>query len=390
MPRLAWRPSFAWGLFYVRIVATTRGSGGAPPKRKLRVMFLGAGASKAAGLPLTEVLQRIWPRDHEVVSPWEARRRKPTWKRDLQRAVTVLYPDGGADGFRPPVSEFFTLLEVIDRVHSGRERMPLSTEDLLRDLRGEISTGLARACAELVRRMAQTPHYAWFRSSARPHVVITSNWDTLAEQAAMKAGLTVHLGWPTKGNGERKAGPLTSGEVVVLKLHGSTDWGLATDEVCVANTPPWKYDRLDAPISPGRHSRTTSISGGEELVRYRAIDAPVTTDRVAEGFKEPLMATMAAGKDYFIRGAIATIWDDAYWTLSRARTLDIVGYSFPDDDLELRTLLRLTTRKPGDSALADGLELSICNPSPDTHDRARARLGAGLTSSYLGAGSWMP
>jgi hypothetical protein len=121
------------------------------------------------------------------------------------------------------------------------------------------------------------------------------------------------------------------------------------------------------------------------------VDAPVAADRTVAGFAEPLMATMAAGKNDFITQEIASIWDDAYWTLSRARSLDIVGYSFPDDDLELRTLMRLTTRKAGgDSALDGDLALAVCNPSPDTHDRARSLLGAGLTSSYLGAGSWTP
>jgi hypothetical protein len=62
---------------------------------------------------------------------------KQAWKRDLQKAAMVFYPDGAADGFRPPVSEFFTLLEVIERVHAGRERMPTSPEELLSDLRGE-------------------------------------------------------------------------------------------------------------------------------------------------------------------------------------------------------------------------------------------------------------
>jgi hypothetical protein len=69
--------------------------------------------------------------------------------------------------------------------------------------------------------MTQTPHYKWFQKASRPHIVITSNWDTLAEQAAIKAGLTVHLGWPKNGTGDKKAGPLSSTELVVLKLHGS-------------------------------------------------------------------------------------------------------------------------------------------------------------------------
>jgi hypothetical protein len=362
-------------------------AGGAPPKRKLRMMFLGAGASKAAGLPLTEeLLQHIWPREHESVEAWESRRTRRDWKRDLQKAVTVLYPDGGADGYRPPVSEFFTLLEVIDRVHSGRERVPLSTEDLLRDLRGEIAAGLSAQCAEAGRHIAASPHYSWFKKPGRPNVVVTSNWDTLVEQAAIKAGLTVLLGWPRNRRDQRRE--LDSNELVLLKLHGSTDWGPADDDRVLACAQSWKYERLDAGVTPAPHTRKSARVGGEEILRYRAVDAPIAVDRKIVGFSRPLMATMAAGKDLFIQGPIASIWDDAYWSLSRAKSLDVIGYSFPDDDLELRTLLRLTTRKAGNSALAADLDLAICNPSPDTHDRGRALLGSDLTSSYVGAGSW--
>jgi hypothetical protein len=300
-----------------------------------------------------------------------------------------VYPDGAAEGFRPPVSEFFTLLEVIDRVHAGRERLPLSTQDLLRDLRGEISAGLATACAKRWSRMADVPHYQWLKRQGRPHVIITSNWDTLAEQAAIKAGLNVVLGWPVNGGGNRLA-VLPPNTLVVLKLHGSTDWGLASDSRRLTSKQAWKYDRLDARIAPGPQARRTSLDGSEVVVRYRSVDAPIASDRGGQGFEDPLMATMAAGKDYFIQGPIAAIWDDAYWCLSRAKTLDIIGYSFPADDLELRTLLRLTTRKPGEASLADDLELGVCNPSPDTHDRARNLLGAAVNCSYVGAGAWKP
>jgi hypothetical protein len=53
--------------------------------------------------------------------------------------------------------------------------------------------------------------------------------------------------------------------------------------------------------------------------------------------------------------------------------------------LELRSLLRLTTRRAGESTLSERLEVSVCNPSPDTHERARSLLGEGLAASYLGA-----
>lgn len=351
-------------------------------------MFLGAGASKAAGLPLTEeLLRHIWPRDYEAGSqPWASMKTPKQWKSDLEGAVKVLYPDGGSDGFRPLVSEFFTLLEVMDRVHAGRERLPLDAGDLLRALRAEIALGLTQAVDSQRRKSTELPHYRWLTAAqGRPSVIVTSNWDTVVEQTALRAGLDVLLSWPRNRIGDRRV-DLPSKTVVVLKLHGSIDWGRSDDPCVTSAKRDWEYDRVDAVVdrSTRRHH---SRDGGERILRFKTYDHPIASDRARSGFDEPLMATMAAGKDTYISD-LTDMWDDAYWVLSRADRLDIVGYSFPPDDLELRTLLRVSTRQPGQAGLAEGIELSVCNPSPDTHDRARSFLGMDLASSFEGAGSW--
>lgn len=373
-----------------------KGAGGAPPKRRLRVMFLGAGASKAAGLPLTEeLLKRIWPRAHEAHGDvWARRRRSADWNTDLKKAVTIIYPDGAYEGYRPLVSDFFTLVEVIDRVHSGRERLPLDARGLLTDLRAEIAEGLTCSVDALRRTSAQIPHHEWLTDANRPDVIVTSNWDTLVEQTALRAGLNVMLRWPR--HDQRRTEVLPKDTVVVLKLHGSIDWGTPQDRRFVERSRDWDYERLDRVITPGRPARSSSLDQeplptGDDpakvLLRYRSYDHPNARDRTRVGFAEPLMATMAAGKETFIAD-LSDLWDDAYWVLSRATRLDVVGYSFPPDDLELRTLLRVSTRQAGLAALNDKLALFICNPSPDTHDRARSYLGMGVHSSFEGAAAW--
>jgi len=53
------------------------------------VMLLGAGASKAAGLPLTEeLLRRVLDRD-TTGQTWSQRRRRVDWDRVLTRAFAV-------------------------------------------------------------------------------------------------------------------------------------------------------------------------------------------------------------------------------------------------------------------------------------------------------------
>jgi hypothetical protein len=46
---------------------------------------------------------------------------------------------------------------------------------------------------------------------------------------------------------------------------------------------------------------------------------------------EPHMVTMARGKSADL-GPLHPVWRDAYAAISRAKTLEIVGYSMPDDD----------------------------------------------------------
>ena len=51
------------------------------------------------------------------------------------------------------------------------------------------------------------------------------------------------------------------------------------------------------------------------------------------------MITMARGKAGDL-GPLRDVWRDAYGAVSRAQRLEIVGYSMPPDDIEIRTLLR--------------------------------------------------
>jgi hypothetical protein len=389
------RPRIIGGYDPDVVTEPIRQTGRNQPERKLKVLFLGAGASKAAGLPLTEeLLQQIWPRAFETGGAWSTRRTSSKWNRSLSAAVKIMYPDGSSEGFRPPVSDFFTLLEVIDRVHSDTGRAGLDAGRLLDDLRAEVATGLSVAVSRL-KRKTETPHYGWIRreSAERPQVIITSNWDTLAEQAAVMAGRRVHFCWPrADGGGRIRALPPT--DLVVLKLHGSIDWGRSTDpELKATGRKDWEYERLDVPVEiSGRPARAHRRDGSETVIRYRSIDHPAGARRRLAGFKQPLMATMAASKTEVIND-IDYVWKDAYWILERAERLDIVGYSFPLDDLELRTLLRLSTRGGtghGSANLARNLRLNICNPSPETHGRARSFLGSGINSSYQGAGNWRP
>lgn len=91
---------------------------------------------------------------------------------------------------------------------------------------------------------------------------------------------------------------------------------------------------------------------------------------------EPHMVTMARGKAGDL-GPLEDVWRDAYAAISRAKTLEIVGYSMPDDDIEIRTLLRAGLRRGANRPV-----IVARNPAPDVHDRVRRFLDHKIRSDY--------
>jgi SIR2-like domain len=344
------------------------------------VLFIGAGASRAASLPLTEeLLSRVlgtgrpsWTRVHS----------ERIWRAQLLNAFRVLYPLGDSPGFQPRVTDFFTLLEVVASVHGGRVRLPIEARQLLADLQNEIALGLSHDLNAL--SYDELPHSRWFSATSSPRIVITTNWDTVVERSAQKVGKEVLFSWPRDKNGRRLA-RLRRDQLLILKLHGSIDWGLATQRTHRYRAAQW-YSLLTDPIGVTSHFTRGRITADTPL-RSRVLEGTASPNQVY--FVAPLMATMAFGKQWSI-AALESVWDDAYWSLSRARAISLVGYSFPDDDLEIRSLLRVTTRKPSASELDPNVLIEVVNPSPDAHDRARNALGGVALSDFRTAQDWLP
>ena len=88
------------------------------------------------------------------------------------------------------------------------------------------------------------------------------------------------------------------------------------------------------------------------------------------------MITMARGKSGDL-GPLSETWRDAYGALSRASRLEIAGYSLPEDDIEIRTLLRASIQRGTGPA-----RLVTRNPSPDVHERVWRYLSRDATPDY--------
>ena len=328
------------------------------PARERDVYFVGAGLPCALGLPNTAMLLDgvLDLADHDGLGEL------------LKRAFKFFYPDAVNEGYRPDVVDFFSSLRTYLDVGVGLPGGFADAPHLYRSLKRAIADLLikkTRKCNATIEK-----GHPYLSEVVQPgNVVVTSNWDVLIERYASLHDVPVRL----TGTGH-------DDELVLLKLHGSIDWCLGkhmrlkgrTDyyamlNECLFPRRPYK------PVLPAKKDRT------EILVRMRTLErwsrALAVTRRYAS---EPHMVTMARGKTGDL-GPLQKVWRDAYGAISRARRLEIVGYSMPADDIEIRTLLRAGVQRGED---LDGV--SVRNPAPDVHVRIRQFLDRDVTSDYRG------
>jgi hypothetical protein len=77
-----------------------------------------------------------------------------------------------------------------------------------------------------------------------------------------------------------------------------------------------------------------------DVLRVRAVENLSKSWQFIKARTErPHMVMMSQGKTVDM-GPIQAMWDDAYTALCAASELQIIGYSLPVDDVEIRTLLR--------------------------------------------------
>jgi hypothetical protein len=290
----------------------------------------------------------------------------------LERAFKFFYPEAVHDGYRPDVVDFFSSLRTYLDVGTGLPGGFADAPLLYRSLK--------RAIAELLllRTLQAEPKlqagHPYLDELVQPgNIVITSNWDVLLERCADLRGVPVRLVGTGDGN-----------ELTLLKLHGSLDWCLG-QHMRRRFSHPGRYAMLNECLFPDRQYRPKlpPASAREDLVvRIRALESwPRAHTQVRVRATEPYMVTMARGKAGDL-GPLRALWRDAYGAISRARRLEIVGYSMPADDIEIRTLLRAGVQR---GTRLD--EVLVHNPAPEVHVRVRQYLDRGITSNYRGVSS---
>jgi hypothetical protein len=165
-------------------------------------------------------------------------------------------------------------------------------------------------------------------------------------------------------------------DFILLKLHGSIDWCLNSDRD--SRYKAGSYASLLERLFPPNPYRRRLPNAQGELVRIKAVEYPNEAwRRIRSRADELHMVTMARGKAGDL-GPLSEVWRLAYRALSRAKNLHVVGYSMPEDDIEIRTLLRSGvwrgTKRP---------RITVKNPAPDVHDRLRKYISREVISDYL-------
>jgi hypothetical protein len=287
---------------------------------------------------------------------------------ELKDAFRAFYPDGEDKGFTPDAVDFFSTLRSYVEVCAGYPGSLSDTAEFFRRLKFGIAYLLTQRLREVDGKLYAGSEY--LDQIVQPgNIVVTSNWDFGIEHYARIKGV------PVRWRGHRDS------ELVVLKLHGSIDWTLGeharigdfgVDDYAMLNEQafgPNNYKPALPLVKAGRN---------ECVVRTRALEHwGQAWSRISSRTEEPYVVTMARGKSGEL-GPLLDIWREAYEALSRAKRLEIVGYSLPDDDIEIRTLLRAAVRRGSGPK-----KIVVRNPAPDVHVRVRRFLRRAVESDYL-------
>ena len=317
----------------------------------MRVLILGAGASKVAGYPLASELipaiRSMCERDGGGLrGAWGA------WlefKNKLSDPLRLVL-----DSSNPEV--VFSALDLFDAAIESHGIADGATNEEAKKWFGErrqlqVGQRMRATLAALLYEYLKLRHSEDGRPEARQHrryldqllqtykkgdVVITFNWDVLVERCLAEAGRWT----PADGygievqllrNNQPLPGVPTTSEIAVLKLHGSLGWhqralfppGLVFDG-------PGVFADLGFPVD-NHPVHVLNADPNMTLSDYR--------DRYAEHYmQEPLFFYPSYFKR-LVMPEFQSIWTEAARALQEADDIDVWGYSLPDADSAARALL---------------------------------------------------
>jgi NAD-dependent SIR2 family protein deacetylase len=302
-------------------------------ERRIAV-FLGAGASRPLGYPVTDsILPAIWSGLLDGgFRRWpglRGRRGASRFAGRLRRLLVILLP--GLESGRPPEgASIVDVISLLDQlIMEGRTPHPDLSEAELRQTRVLLDLGINAVLQGRKRREMRDKLVAWLLSEAvRPEwsrvTLISTNYDTAVEQglyrhliaAPTSVGRHVDLGiaWRDAYRDLTHTRPRRA-RLAVFKLHGSLNW--LRCETC-------------GYIFVNVQQRIASLE-------FRARLSPYNECRCG-GRLRSVVVTPSVVRDVRDANLLST-WNAALEDLRLAHEWIFIGYSLPSEDIAIRSLL---------------------------------------------------
>ena len=347
------------------------------------VLILGAGATRACGGPLTnEILPPAFKPPVVGTSIFLL----PTLKRYLKDEFRVAFPEAGAKGAQPPLDDEYpplplllSLLDTsIDRRDSLSPKWPLS--ELVR-VRHAVEYAIFGVVNEKVGLRRSAPgeklHQRLLEKvfgNQAPPQVISLNYDILVDNAMIRSqGAAVSF--PDYGcNIRMPEGQDTFGRL--LKLHGSLNW-----LYCPA------CQRLELLVNRAR--KRTEPTPARMYDVMRVLGKRVTCTNCGS-LSHPVLVTPTHMKDYR-NPHITSVWYEAHQMLRNVDHVVFVGYSLPENDVEVIYLLKRGLRqvKPENMTVIEKDDQRRDLSDHPVGRRYRAIFGDGIKWHMDGLEEWL-
>jgi hypothetical protein len=350
------------------------------------VVFLGAGATKACkGLLTDEILPQIHRRAADPASGWSLNLLKKFLEEQFH--VTPVSPKEHYPGLPLIMSLIDTALVRRQAFSSDLDATAVS------QLREEMEFGIFDLLEEQLEKSPTGNHWVlldrFYPRGDQEPCVISTNYDLIVDTAMM----FLSVNRPLAGAAEEVRLPDYRCHIstdfyrneparfgTLLKLHGSLNWLYC--RTCL---------RLELGESAARrYARVLAqLVGSDDLKRFFTRDGspcPICNTKL-----RPLLVAPTHLKDYR-NPHVAQVWYEAEHVLREATRVIFVGYSLPDDDVEVVYLLKRSLAKPNPPQITV-VEYDRDNPNlPVTEHAAgrryRALFGDSIEWHACGLDAW--
>jgi hypothetical protein len=291
------------------------------------VVLFGAGATKACGGPLTN---EILPQAFEPRVRSEIEREYYIDLLDRFLVENFHLPTKQADRTEADYPALPLLLSLVDTAIDRNQPMgPAWTVDLLRQVRRALQYMVFALLEYKLRRLTHNFYadllHALDPARSAPPTVISLNYDIIADNSMVRHSDRLPDYGCDIATDRYKAQPHWG---TLLKIHGSLNWSYCPG-----------CNRLDLGVAES--GRTYKML--EELYQVNPLEQRYSCHGfpcpLCSTFVEPVLITPTQLKDYR-NPHVAKVWTLAEQALRGAERAIIVGYSLPDDDLDVIYLLK--------------------------------------------------